>query len=198
MKNPDEGQLFNAFDEAGIELEEAPPASRSIGILAFPGAPNAVHELELKDVGASRKKTAAAAVSGESKQDKVIATLITRWENLKPQEMLEQYRDFALDPYIALGEWMVKINERTIRSWLKGRRLGILLKKRPHIDSRRVEVQQLNIVYIGRNKACATYHLVESYTDNPMTFSGNGAVFLVHLAEGWRIAAYTKASEVGI
>ena len=198
MKNHDEGQLFSAFDEAGIELEEAHPASRSIGILAFPGAPNPVHKLELEDVAASRKKAAAAAASGESPQDKVIAKLITRWENLKPQEMLDRFREFALDPYIALGEWMVKINEKTIRSWVKGRRLDILLKKRPHIDSRRVEVQELRIVYIGRNKACATYHLVETYKDNPMTFSGNGAVFLVHLAEGWKIAAYTKASEVGI
>lgn len=193
MKNHDEGQLFSAFDEAGIELEGAHPASRSIGILAFPGAPNPVHKLELQDAETNLKLP-----GGESSQDAAIADLVTRWENLKPQEMLERFREFALDPYIAVGEWMVKINEETIQSWLKGDRLTAALRKRPHLDSRRLEVQQLRIVYIGRNKACATYHLVETYTDNPMTFSGNGAVFLVHMAEGWKIAAYTKASEVGI
>lgn len=198
MKKSEEGQLFSAFDEAGIELEEAEPASRSIGILAIPGAPNAVHALELQDVGTAEtapRTTSPAATGGH---DAVIADLISRWENLKPHEMLAHYREFALDPYVAVGEWMVMINEETIESWAKGERLSALLKKRPHLDSRRIEVQQLQIVYIGRNKACATYHLVETYTDNPMTFSGNGAVFLVHLAEGWKIAAYTKASEVGI
>lgn len=190
MKNPDKDQLFSAFDEAGIELEEAAPASRSIGILAFPGAPNAVHALELRDASDSTNEIVTS--------DSAIADLITRWENLKPQEMLDRYREFALDPYVAVGEWMVMINRETIESWLRGDRLTAALKKRPHLDSRRLEVQQLRIVYIGRNKACATYHLVETYTDNPMTFSGNGAVFLVHVAEGWKIAAYTKASEVGI
>lgn len=198
MKKPEEGQLFSAFDEAGIELEEAEPASRSIGILAIPGAPNAIHALELDNVETADTSDQTTSLASISSQDGVIADLITRWENLKPQEMLAHYREFALDPYVAVGEWMVMINEETIESWAKGERLSALLRKRPHLDSRRLEVQQLRIVYIGRNKACATYHLVETYTDSPMTFSGNGAVFLVHLAEGWKIAAYTKASEVGI
>ena len=201
LSQSEKEQLREAFDEAGIELEKpAEPKALSIGFLAFPGAPNPIHALELHDVESqeSADTTSLAGTSGTSSQDAILADMITRWENLKPAEMLAHYREFALDPYIAIGEWIVPITYTTIESWLRGERLTAVLKKRPHIDSRRVEVQNLRIVYVGRDKAIATYHLVETYTDNPMTFTGNGGIIFVHLAEGWKIAACTKASEVGI
>jgi hypothetical protein len=198
MSNPlspsEKEQLREAFEESGFELEkDAEPVSRSIGFLAFPGAPNPIHRHELEAV-----VSAIASNRGTSDQDAIIGDLIRQWENLKPAEMLARYREFALDPYIAVGEWTVPITETTIESWLRGERLTAVLKKRPHLDSRHVEVQQLRIVYVGQDKAVATYHLVETYTDNPMTFTGNGGMILVHLHAGWRIAACTKASEVGI
>src|SRR5215210_277444 len=200
MSNPfspsEKEQLREAFEESGFELEKgAEPVSRSIGFLAFPGAPNPIHRHELQPVTVESANNRPGI---GSEQDAIIGELITQWENLKPQEMLARYREFALDPYIAVGEWTVPITEATIESWLRGERLTAALAKRPHLDARHVEVRQLRIVYVGRDKAVATYHLVETYTDNPMTFTGNGGMILVHLPQGWRIAACTKASEVGI
>ncbi|HWM93442.1 MAG TPA: hypothetical protein VN493_21960 [Thermoanaerobaculia bacterium] len=196
LSSSEKERLREAFEESGFELEKgAEPVSRSIGFLAFPGAPNPIHRHELEAVASA---IANNRTGTGSDQDAVIGHLITQWENLKPEEMLARYREFALDPYIAVGEWTVPITKTTIESWLRGERLTVALAKRPHLDTRNVEVQQLRIVYVGRDKAVATYHLVETYTDNPMTFTGNGGMILVHLPEGWRIASCTKASEVGI
>jgi len=181
-----EEQSQGAFDEAGFELEaksgEVP--TRTVGILAFHGAPSPLVETDLKEIGAAES-------------DGPIAELITRWENLTPQQLLKQHKKLALDPFVAFGEWVVPIDHNRIEAWLHGEYLARALAERPRLESRSIEVQKIKIVYIGRNKAVATYRVVERYQDSPKVYSGNAAVILVHLAKGWRIAGYTKDGSVG-
>ncbi|HZF08323.1 MAG TPA: hypothetical protein VFE33_05990 [Thermoanaerobaculia bacterium] len=179
-------ELHDVFAEAGFDLEEKTPTapSRSIGFLAIQGAPSPIVETDLKpfDPPAS---------------DSTLRELVTGWESLTPTEFAQRHAEFALEPYIAVGEWVVPIDRNRINAWVDGEYLARALAERPRLETRRIKVQQLRIVYIGNDKAVATYHVVERYEGSPQTYSGNAAVILVHLAKGWRIAAYTKTGSVG-
>ena len=178
--------LYEAFAEAGFELErKVETPSRSIGFLAIKGAPSPIAETDLEDID----------VAGA---DADISELVTGWERLTPSELAERHREFDLDPYVAVGEWVVPIDHNRIEAWLHGEYLARALADRPRLESRRIEIQQLRIVYMGASKAVATYFLVERFEDSAVVYSGNAAVILVHLREkGWRIACYTKAANVG-
>jgi len=179
-------ELPDVFAEAGFDLEEKTPTapSRSIGFLAIQGAPSPIVETDLQpfDPPAS---------------DAAIRQLVTGWESLTPTEFAQRHAEFALEPYVAVGEWVVPIDHNRINAWVGGEYLARALAERPRLETRRIEVQQLQIVYVGNDKAVATYHVVERYEGSERMYSGNAAVILVHLAEGWRIAAYTKTGSVG-
>lgn len=179
-------ELHEVFTEAGFELEEkaATTPSRSIGFLAIKGAPSPLVETDLADVDTAES-------------DAEIGELITSWERLTPKQLYKQHAKFALQPYVAFGEWVVPIDHNRIEAWLNGEYLARALAERPRLETRSIEVQKVKIVYIGRNRAVATYRLVERYEGNSKVYSGNAAVILVHLAKGWRIAGYTKDGSVG-
>jgi len=176
-----------AFAEAGFELERKPEPgpSRSIGFLAFHGAPSPLVATDLEDYD-------------KANADAAIGDLITGWENLTPAKLLKEHGKYALDPYVAVGEWMVPIDHNRIKAWVSGEYLQRAIATRPNLERRRIEIKKVRIVYVGSSKAVATYNLVERYEGSSEVFSGNAAVFLVNLKKkGWRIAAYTKDSSVG-
>jgi hypothetical protein len=192
---PDLGRkLQQDFAEAAVDLDLdlAPAAAipeeevRSIGIMAKRGAPNAIVQLDL----------APAPVAGDS--DQAIQDLLRTWEQLLPEELETKFRDCALDPYVAVGEWVVRVDQEQIRHWRAGDWHAKALAERPPLDQRRIELSHFHIVYAGAARAIVTYHVRESYPGSAKIFSGNAGAILVHVADGWRIASYTKAEQVGL
>jgi hypothetical protein len=192
---PDPGRkLQQDFAEAAVDLEldlvpaGAHPAEevRSIGIMAKRGAPNAIVQLDL----------APAPVAGDS--DQAIQDLLTRWEQLLPEELEANFGDCTLDPYVAVGEWVVSVDLEQIQHWRAGEAHTQALAQRPALDQRKIELSYFHIVYAGTARAIVTYHVQESYPESTQVFSGNAGAILVHVAAGWRIASYTKAEQVGI
>jgi hypothetical protein len=192
---PDPGRkLQQDFAEAAVDLdlplEPAGTATgeevRSIGIMAKRGAPNAIVQLDL------------AAAPEQSDSDHAIRRLLTHWERMMPEELEAKFRDCALDPYVAVGEWVVKVDTGQIQHWRAGDSYAKALAERPPLVEREIEVSHLHIVYAGAARAIVTYHVRESYPKSSKVFSGNAGAILVHVEQGWRIASYTKSEQVGL
>jgi hypothetical protein len=187
-------KLQQEFAEAAVDLEldlvpaGAHPAEevRSIGIMAKRGAPNAIVQLDL----------APAPVASDS--NRAIQDLLTRWEQLMPEELETKFGDCTLDPYVAVGEWVVSVDLQQIQHWRAGAAHAQALADRPDWPHREIAVSHFHIVYAGAARAIATYHVRETYPKSSKVFSGNAGAILVHVAAGWRIASYTKAEQVGI
>jgi hypothetical protein len=190
LSDPDR-TLQQAFAAAAVDLDlDLAPAGeevRSIGIMARKGAPNAIARTDL-----------LASPSAGDDSDRVLEDLLTAWEQILPQDLPARFRDCALDPYIAVGEWVVSVDEQQIEHWLAGKSLAQALADRPPLAERKIELSHVRIIYVGAARAIATYHVRESYPGHHGVFSGNAGAILVHMKEGWRIASYTKAEQVGL
>ena len=185
--------LQQAFAEAAVDLDlDLTPAGaaeevRSIGIMAKRGAPGAITRFDL---------LASPAAGDDS--DRVIEDLLTAWEQILPEDLPARFRDFALDPYVAVGEWVVSVDEKQIEHWLAGDSYTQAQKERPPLTERKIDLSHVRVLYVGAARAIVTYHVRESYPGHHGVFSGNAGAILVHVKDGWRIASYTKAEQVGL
>ena len=125
--------------------------------------------------------------------DATINAVITSYETLDPQDLAEQWRDFAIDPHVVIADgWFKVFDQKDFRHWLRSDEWEEAQQEYPMFSPRHVQVTNLNIVYIGDARAVATYHLQEEFTNSTVA-AGNSAASMAKLEGGhWRIVAIHK------
>jgi hypothetical protein len=125
--------------------------------------------------------------------DAAIAAVITTYESLDPEDLVEQWKQLAIDPHVAIADgWFKAIDKKDFRHWLRSDEWEEAQQECPMFSPRHVQVTSVNIVYIGDTRAVATYHLQEEFT-NGVVAAGNSAASLAKLEGGqWKIVAIHK------
>lgn len=125
--------------------------------------------------------------------DAAITAVITTYESLSPEDLVQQWTQLALDPHVAIADtWYKALDKKDFRHWLRSDELAQMQQDYPPFTPRHVQITNLNIVYIGDARAVATYHLHEEFTNNKVA-AGNSAASLAKLEGGqWRIVAIHK------
>jgi hypothetical protein len=125
--------------------------------------------------------------------DAAITAVITAYESLSPEDLTQQWQQFALDPHLAIADtWFKALDKKDFRHWMRSEELAQAQQDYPPFTPRHVQITNVNIVYIGDARAVATYHLQEDFTNGKVA-AGNSAASLAKL-EGsqWRIVAIHK------
>ncbi len=183
--NPND--LQGAFEEQAdglglLALEPAPRAqrmSRMVGIAA--AGTHSLVDLE--------GKTSTAEI-GEADR-KAIAEVVRRFESLHPQEFLKEWKSFATNPYVAVGESMVgTVEEDGLEEFFNRDSFRETLEAFPPFQPRKLTVSNMQIVFVGQVRAAATYRVEEDFKNQKHKVD-NCAAILVKMADGWRITAVT-------
>ena len=188
----DDSSLQAKFDEQadglGLALEQPEDRTKFFG-LAF---------LMLDDA-AVRTEAADTEVAEELREvdEQAIQALLYNWESRAPEQLVAEWRQFATDPYIGVGDsWAGVITQQTYDAWLQSERRHNLEKDAPPYSPRRITISNVNIVYILPTKAVVTYRVEEQYK-NGRRAAGNTAVILFNVKDkGWRIAVDNKGGRV--
>jgi hypothetical protein len=125
--------------------------------------------------------------------DQQIKSLIRGLESLPWAELPRRWREFLHDPYILVtSKGVLKSDQEVVDHWLASRELQEFLQEYPPHAPRKVKITQIKIVYIGSDRASATFRVQERFT-NDKTLAANMTMIFVHLEhEGWRILVMTK------
>lgn len=186
---PDEETLQRRFDQAAANSdlplapsEEADPCA--VGIAIVPAVPT-------KPLVRVARPTAEARAAAPDEE--LIARLIQDWESVHPDELLATWERIAADPFIAVGTtWVDALGKETIRAGLESAEFAAQLVEYPPYRPRKVKISQLETVYLGANRAVATYRVEEAYR-NGRVFAGNSAMILMRdPGAAWRLAVFTK------
>jgi hypothetical protein len=181
-----ENSLQQAFDgmagDLGLHLEPADSGERTVGA-AFVCIP--LVEYDLVKVS---KPT-------DSDDDTEIQSLIQGAESLPWSQFAQQWANFYANPHMALtNEGLVRTDQPVIDHWMAHEKFADYIQKYPPFSPRQVQVTQIQIVYVGGDRANATYRVTEQFT-NGKQLAGNGAVMVVKIKKvGWRIAVTAKAA----
>lgn len=125
--------------------------------------------------------------------DAAISALLTSYESQSPEDLVANWRQYATDPHVVLGEgWMSFVDKKDYHHFLRSDELAHANQEFPPYSPRHVTITNLNVVYIRDTRASVTYHLQEEYTNGKVA-AGNSAAWLVKLSGGeWRIAAVQR------
>ncbi|HVR95311.1 MAG TPA: hypothetical protein VMW27_01765 [Thermoanaerobaculia bacterium] len=125
--------------------------------------------------------------------DAAIEAVITTYASLSPEDLAEQWRDLAIDPFIAIADgWYKEFGQKDFRHWLRSDELAEATQEYPPFSPRHMQVTNFNIVYLSDARAVATFHLHEDFM-NGKAAAGNSAASLAKLEGGhWRIVAIHK------
>jgi hypothetical protein len=135
------------------------------------------------------RKTKAAAV-GQSDRE-VIAETIKKFEGLHPDELMVEWKRYATNPYVAVGESMMgTVHEDGVEEFMNRKAFQDTLKAFPPFKPRKLEVSNIEIMFIGDLRAAATYRVSEEFQNGERKVD-NCAAILMRLETGWRIAAVT-------
>ncbi len=180
-------RLQRAFEEQAGDLDliapvRAPRAhvtSRMVGIAA--AGTHSLVDLE--------GKTSTAEV-GEADR-KAIAEVIGKFEGLHPEEFLREWKNFATNPYVAVGESLVgTVQEDGLEDFFNRQSFKDTLEAFPPFRPRKLAISNMQIVFIGQVRASATYRVDEDF-QNQKHKVDNCAAILVKLQDGWRVTAVT-------
>ena len=172
----------DAAPELGLDLEEKPQGRRMVGAL-IPAA----HSTQ--DVDHSVQPAAA----GED-DDRLIARVIDRWEQIRYDQVTEVAQEIVSDPYVAIAPtWTRTIDTAALKEWAESAELQAASESFASSSSRR-EVSNLELTYLGPYLACATYRSEEEGEEG--VYLAQTAAILRKETDGWRIAAITKHAEV--
>jgi hypothetical protein len=138
-------------------------------------------------------KVAASPPPVDSTDDDAIKALLHSYESLDPSIYKDHWRKYATDPHMGVGlSWVGLVNEHAVDRWLETKALANAMAAYPPHSPRKLELNDLRIMYIGDTRAVATYQVEEEYT-NGRTTMGNHSCILFRVERlGWRIAVATK------
>lgn len=121
--------------------------------------------------------------------DSDITKIITEWESLHPDDVLRRINVLATQPYSAIGtDFAILVTDETIRQWFESKDFLDGMLDFPISNPRKVKVSNLQITYLGRSRACATYRVEEEHTNGRVS-AGNSAAFLAKTDGGWKIVS---------
>lgn len=181
-----ENSLQQAFDgmagDLGLRLEPADSGERTVGA-AFVCIPLVDYDL----VKVSKPT--------DSDDDTEIQSLIQGAESLPWPQFAQQWKNFYANPHMSLtNEGIVRTDQPVIDHWMAHGKFADYIQKYPPFSPRQVQVTQIQTVYVGGDRANATYRVTEQFT-NGKQLAGNGAVMVVKIKKvGWRIAVTAKAA----
>jgi hypothetical protein len=183
----------------GSELQQA--FDRAAGDLGlsfepmFPGTDDTV-TIGLAVAAFSRTvdvKVATTAPPVDSTDDDAIKTLLQGYESLDPTIFKDQWRNYATDPHMGVGlSWVGLVNEHAVDHWLETKALADAMVAYPPYSPRKLQLNDLRIMYIGDTRAVATYQVEEEYTNGRTTVGNHACILFRVQALGWRIAVATK------
>lgn len=174
----------DAAPELGLGLEEKAQGRKMVGALV-----PAAHSTQ--DVDSSEQPEPA----GED-DDRAIADLIERWEQIQHHEVLEVAKDVTTDPYAAIAPtWTQLMDSESLKQWVQSDEFQQMKDKfKPAAGGARREVSDLDVTYIGPSMACATFRSEEQGANG--SYLSQNATILRKGDDGWRIAAITKHAHV--
>lgn len=168
----------------GLGLEEEPEPRRMVGVLV-----PAAHSTS--DVDQTEPPDAA----GEN-DDAAIEQLITRWEQLEHDEVMEVAGEVTSDPYVAITPGGTQLVDRAaLEEWVESDHFEEHREKFAGANPSERQVSGFQIVYLGPAMASVTYRTEETGTDGRVYVS-NSAAIVRREQGGWRVAAFTKFAEV--
>lgn len=172
------------FSDVRLTLEERPPAEEvcAVGVaFAFFSPQVAVNT--------------AAAEAVDAGDDEAIEELITRFESMDPETFIRDWRRYAVEPYVGVGNhWSGIIDEATVQHWYGSEDLAKARVSFPPFSPRKITVSNTHIVYLEATRAVVTYHVEEEYRNGRVT-AGNTCSIVMKTAEaGWKIVVNTKGS----
>lgn len=125
----------------------------------------------------------------ENLDESDIVKIITSWESLHPDEVLENYKIYATQPYATIGpDFAVMVTDDTIEQWFDSKEFQDGMLDFPISNPREVKVTDFSITYLGRTRACVTYRVEEKHTNKRISV-GNSAAFMIKTDSGWKITA---------
>lgn len=181
-----ENSLQQAFDgmagDLGLRLTPASCGERTVGA-AFVCIPLIGYDLVNVNQGTGQQ------------DDQAIQSLIQDAESIPWNQFAQQWTNFYTNPHMALTtEGLVRVDQPVIHHWMASPEFADYLQKYPPASPRQVQVTQVQIVYVGGDRANATYRVTEQFT-NGKQLAGNGAMMLAKVKNvGWRIVVTAKAA----
>jgi len=180
-------RLQQAFDERAGELDLRLEAAatvdpRCIGV-AFMATPMVPYDID-----------AAPGVLDAQPDDERIRELLLAHESLTPEHYRQgKWRDHLHEPHItAAREGLIHVDQGVIDEWLASPRFTDFQAKYPWKEVRDVELENVQITYLGPHMASASYRVVERLANGAM-IGGNATTILSRLAGcGWRGVVITK------
>ena len=177
-------RLQKAFDEAAgeldLRLEPAGVRAHCVGV-AFLAAPRVAYELD-------------DSPPADSDDDQAIQALVQSLETLTVQQFHQgAWRRFLNDPHIAITTTgLAEVDQKTLDHWLASPQFQEHLQEYPPKTPRDVQVESLQIVFIGARQASATYRITERFANGKVT-GGNATLSLARLKTlGWRGVVVNK------
>lgn len=138
-------------------------------------------------------KVANTAPPVDSTDDESIAALLHGYESLDPTIFKAQWRNYATDPHMGVGlSWVGLVNEHAVDHWLETKALADAMTAYPPSSPRKLQLNDMRIVYIGHTRAVATYQVEEEYTNGRTTVGNHSCILFRVQGVGWRIAVATK------
>ena len=130
----------------------------------------------------------------DSTDDDAIKALVHGYEALDPTIFKDQWRRYATDPHMGVGlSWVGLVNEHAIDRWLATKALANATAAYPPHSPRKIQLNDLRIMYIGDTRAVVTYQVEEEYTNGrPPTLANHSCILFRVEKVGWRIAVATK------
>lgn len=181
-----ENTLQQAFDgmagDLGLRLEPPGCGERTVGA-AFVCIPLLGYDLVNVNQGTGQQ------------DDQQIQSLIQGAESIPWNQFAQQWTNIYANPHMALtNEGLVRVDQPVIHHWMGSPEFADYLQKYPPFSPRQVQVTQLQVVYVGGDRASATYRVTEQFTNNKQ-LAGNGAMHLAKIQSvGWRIVVTAKAA----
>jgi hypothetical protein len=179
--------LQAAFDERAHELDlRLEPAAaadpRSIGV-AFVFTPMVAYDID-----------PAPNAHDAGSDDQKIREILLAHESLTPEQYRQGgWREHLHEPHnTAAREGLIKVDQGVIDEWLASSRFTDFQAQYPWKKVRDVELQNVQITYLGPHMASASYRVVEKLANGGM-IGGNATTVLSRLAGcGWRGVVITK------
>lgn len=180
--------LQQAFDQAagdlGLDLEPR-----------FSGADDTL-AIGMAVAGFSRTvdvKVSLTAPPVDASDEDAIRAVLHGYESLDPTLYPHHWKEYATDPHMGVGlSWVGLVNEQAVEHWRVTKALADSVAAYPPFSPRRIQLQDLRILYIGNSRAVATYGIEEEYRNDQRTV-GNHACILFRVDNvGWRIVVATK------
>lgn len=187
--NPDNRILFQRiFEELAADMplnvDGEVEENRMVGVALVPAAHS------------SKDTTSAQIPAKASDSDQAaIEEILTLWETLHPEDLLERWREVATEPFIAIGPgWIKEVDDRFIKDWFTSPAFRKLIENYQPFNPRRTAISNVNIVHIGHSLASVTYQ-AEEETKAKNTV-GNGGALVMKTKAGWRIAAVARYDQL--